>query len=230
VIIRRLAGAIACLALTATLVRAVVLDPRTRVADLPRMVIGALPESGTQHSVTGVLLAFRGYDTMLEIAVLLVAGVVGLALRDRDVPLVDPHALAVSSPLLDALAVRLIAAMFMIAAYLFWAGSYMPGGAFQGGAMIAASGVLLSLTRPDAPRMDDRAIVRVLLSIGFALFLAVAIAGPASGHPILYLRGPQAAAVILAIEALLTVSIAAVLYSLFANAPSLPLLREHDAH
>ncbi len=40
--------------------------------------------SGVEHPVTAVLLNFRGYDTLLEIAVLLLALLVMLAVSPRE--------------------------------------------------------------------------------------------------------------------------------------------------
>jgi multisubunit Na+/H+ antiporter MnhB subunit len=40
---------------------------------LPQMVLDKMPQSGVEHPVTAVLLNFRGYDTLLEVAVLLLA-------------------------------------------------------------------------------------------------------------------------------------------------------------
>ena len=41
--------------------------------DLPEAVAAHMAESGVEHPVTAVLLNFRGYDTLLEVAVLLLA-------------------------------------------------------------------------------------------------------------------------------------------------------------
>jgi multisubunit Na+/H+ antiporter MnhB subunit len=197
------------------------------------LMASSIAETGVSHPITAVLLAFRALDTLLEIAVLLVAGLVGMALRDPDtapasaVSTPQPQALlAVTSPLLDELVTRLVAVLIVIAAYLLWAGSSMPGGAFQGGALLAASGVLLALLRAELLVLDERFLFRLLMSAGFALFLFVAALGPVTGRPLLYLRGSSAGMIILLVEALLAISIAVVLYSLFANAPSRPVLRE----
>src|SRR5690242_11443125 len=40
---------------------------------LPEMVTAKMKQSGVEHPVTAVLLNFRGYDTLLEVAVLLLA-------------------------------------------------------------------------------------------------------------------------------------------------------------
>ena len=52
---------------------AALLDLPPPAVRLPAEVAAKLPESGVEHLVTAVLLNFRGYDTLLEIAVLLLA-------------------------------------------------------------------------------------------------------------------------------------------------------------
>ena len=65
--------------------------------------------------------------------------------------------------------------MVVVAAYLLWLGAQAPGGAFQGGAVLGAVGVLLLLTglRPFS-RVPGWAL-RIVLVVGFVVFLAVAI-------------------------------------------------------
>jgi multisubunit Na+/H+ antiporter MnhB subunit len=59
-----------------------------------------MPESGVDHPVTAVLLNFRSYDTLLEIAVLLLAVVVALALREAQPD--RPEQMGLENPLLRA--------------------------------------------------------------------------------------------------------------------------------
>ena len=60
-------------ALFAALLGAALLELGSPAATLAPLVAGTLAQSGVTHPVTAVLLNFRGYDTLLEIAVLLIA-------------------------------------------------------------------------------------------------------------------------------------------------------------
>jgi multisubunit Na+/H+ antiporter MnhB subunit len=174
---------------------------------LPATVAEAMPRTGVRHPVTAVLLDFRAYDTLLEIAVLLSAWIAVLAAAPRPRPASPPPEL-----LLDAL-LRLLAPLLVVfAGYLLWRGEHAPGGAFQAGAMLAAGAVLASLA--GRPIRVGRAAVALSVA-GLAAFLGV-------GLSTLVLRGafldyPPAAAggLILGIEAAAMVSIAAVLALLF---------------
>ncbi|MFU8842144.1 MAG: hydrogenase subunit MbhD domain-containing protein, partial [Nitriliruptoraceae bacterium] len=75
-----LAVAVPVLALVGVLIAAVLSVPRT-AEGLGPAVTQALPDTGVVHGVTAVLLAFRAFDTWLEVAVLLVAVAVVLALQ-----------------------------------------------------------------------------------------------------------------------------------------------------
>ena len=86
--------------------------------DLRASVAAKMTASGVEHPVTAVLLNFRGYDTLLEIAVLLLALFAILAIgidtaRDR------PRA---ANPILQTLARLAAPLMIVVAVYLLWAG------------------------------------------------------------------------------------------------------------
>jgi multisubunit Na+/H+ antiporter MnhB subunit len=163
---------------------------------LAPVVHARLAETGAQHPVTAVLLGFRAYDTLLEVAVLLLAVLAGG----------QSARLASATPrdaVLDALAKMLVPLMVLVAGYLLWAGAKQPGGAFQGAAVLAAAGVLLILAG-GMPRIDlDGLRWRALLAAGLGVFI------------LLFLSGTMERA-LLALEAVLTLSIAAALVSLFA--------------
>jgi multisubunit Na+/H+ antiporter MnhB subunit len=107
------------------------------------------------------------------------------------------------------------------AVYLMWIGSYAPGGAFQAGALLAGAGVLLfaaGFMRPWAPGSP---ILRAVAAAGLLVFAATALA--TSLLQGVMLRYPDPAYTwIIGIEAVLTVSIAAVLAELFVDVPAAP--------
>lgn len=187
-----------------------ILELAPAAVDLRAPVMAHLAETGVSHAVTAVLLNYRGYDTLLEIAVLLLAllGALAAGATGDSAPPTAAH------PMLQAPARLAAPLMILVAVYLLWAGAFRPGGAFQAGAVLAAAAVLLhlvGLTRGwDAPGRW----LRLGLAAGFALFLAVGAALLTQGA---LLRFPPAwaGALILLIEAGLTVSLGLILAGLF---------------
>ncbi len=178
--------------------------------------VGArLGDSGVSNPVTAVLLNFRGYDTLLEMAVLLLAVFGMRALIDQ-----PPGPEPATGPVLDALGRVLAPFAILVAGYLLWVGSHAPGGAFQAGSVLGAAGVLLILSgwRPRQP--FERASLRLGLVVGLGVFVAIAaLALPAGGRLLEYPLG-QAGILILLVEAAATVSIALILAGLFLGIPS----------
>lgn len=213
--VQRAVAALAAVALAALLGLAIVERPQPAIA-LHDQVADRLAASGVEHPVTAVLLNFRGYDTFLEIAVLLVAVTTGLAARSVQPDQDRPRYL--ENELLSAFMHGLVPLMLLVAVYLLWAGAYRPGGAFQGGAVLAAAGVLLRLTGVSLPGAGPVALRLALLG-GFTVFLIVAVATLLGGRPFLTYPPAWAGTVILIIETGLTISIGFILLSLFAISP-----------
>lgn len=171
-----------------------------------------LAEAGTENPVTAVLLNFRGWDTLLESFVLL-AALIGVWSVSRDAawgarPGLRQHArpggvLANFGRLLPPVGL-------LLGAYLVWAGSTRPGGAFQGATVLAAVALLAMMAGAmQPPRLASRRL-RVALVIGPAVYLAVGLVGAGAGT-FLGLRPDLAKMLILVIEAALTLSIATML-------------------
>lgn len=189
---------------------AAVLELGPAAVDLQVPVAANLSQSGVSHPVTAVLLNFRGYDTLLEIAVLLLALLAILAVGDA-AGASRPRA---AHPVLQTLARLAAPTMIVLAVYLLWAGAFRPGGAFQAGAVLAAAAVLLHLVGLVPAWCGPGPWLRFGLAAGFAVFLAVAAGLLAQGALLQY---PPAAAgrLILLIEASLTVSLGLILAGLF---------------
>jgi multisubunit Na+/H+ antiporter MnhB subunit len=207
VLLRSLAALLAA-ALGAVIAWALVtLPPSSGLRDA---VAAQMPASGVAHPVTAVLLNFRGYDTLLEVAVLLLALIATWSLR-----LARPPAGRDSPGLVLQELVRLLVPLLIVlAGYLLWLGAHAPGGAFQAGALLAGAGVLLTLVegRPLGPLAPT--VLRGLAALGVAVFLAVALLVMGSGRLLEYPR-EQAGLLILLIEAASTVSIGLALAYLF---------------
>lgn len=182
------------------------------VGHLRAQVLAQLQASGVRHPVTAVLLNFRGYDTLLEVAVLLLA-VLGMLAGAETSPPGSGMPLP-PQPALQALARLLVPPMIVVSGYLLWVGAHAPGGAFQAAALLGGTAVLLRMAGSAGGWSAPHAALRIGLSAGFAVFLAFAAAGLATG---LLLRYPPglAGALILFIEAALTVSLGLVLAGLF---------------
>lgn len=179
-------------------------------AGLQKMVAEQLDSSGVSNPVTAVLLNFRGYDTLLEIVVLLVAllGVWSLNCAN----LIKE---AASGPVLIGLARVLTPLLVIVSAYLLWVGAHAPGGAFQAGSVLGAAGVLLLLTgwkfRPGFAAFP----LRLALLAGPVVFLTVALLTLLLEKELLKYPQAQAGTIILVIETAATISIGVTLTALF---------------
>jgi multisubunit Na+/H+ antiporter MnhB subunit len=172
----------------------------------------ALPETGVGNPVTAVLILFRGWDTLLEMVVLLAAWL-GVATVQ---PVARPQAPGahVDVGMVDALLAAVVPSAVLVGGYLLHAGGQAPGGAFQGGAVLAAAGVLLALSGRLRTLREPLPLQRFLLVAGIAVFAALGLVG--IGHaPPLALPGKWAVYVI---EGALMLSIALGLLLLFLGA------------
>lgn len=185
--------------------------------NLPGLLAENLGASGVDHPITAVLLNFRSYDTLLEIGVLVIAGIAGISMA-KTASLEDPD-LRTSDSLLYALQRWFVPLMLVLAGYLLWAGSDRPGGAFQAGAVLAASGVMMRLGGIPMDFLRPGMLLRLGLALGFSVFLLVAVASALGGEAFLAYPEAFAKPLILIIEIVLTFSIAMVLLALFVSAP-----------
>jgi multisubunit Na+/H+ antiporter MnhB subunit len=189
---------------------------------LPGAVAEALPESGVSNPVTAVLLNFRSYDTLLEVAVLVVAMVAVWSLDRGSRELARESGEELADPVLQALARLVVPLVGVTAVYLTWAGSHRPGGAFQAGALLAGAGVLLAAAGFLRPPTAASRTVRALVAVGLYAFVGVGLGVlPWTGRFLAYPEG-WAYTLILGVETILTVSIAVVLVELFVDVPSVP--------
>jgi multisubunit Na+/H+ antiporter MnhB subunit len=184
-------------------------------------VVAHLPATGLGNPVTGVLLAYRAIDTLLEAVVLLPAllGVWSLA-ADRDwggAPRLRYHR---PDGALTLLAQVLPPFGIIVGIYLCWNGADQPGGAFQGGAVLAAMwALILTAGLAEAPPVSRRWL-RWLLVAGSAVFLVIGLAGIGFADAFLAYPAGYAKPLILTIELVLTLSIAVALGLLIAGPPT----------
>jgi len=213
---RGIAAALAAGGLGAVLVGAF-LSFEEPITMLPLLVTARLPETGVDHPVTAVLLNYRAYDTWLEVGVLLVAALGVLALRTARTVSPVRDELRVDGITLGA--IRLLAPFaLLIGGYLLWRGTHAPGGAFQAGAVIGAVAILFILVGRIPAVLLNVTGVRLLLLLGFVVFIVGGLVGLPRGGAFLEFPATAAGVVILMIEGAVTVSIATTLALLFAGA------------
>jgi multisubunit Na+/H+ antiporter MnhB subunit len=193
-------------------------DPAPTLAPLTRE---NLPATGLGNAVTAVLMAYRALDTLLEKVVLLLALVAVWSLaHDRfwgGRPAFG-YSQEPDGPLIFL--ARVLVPFGMVAGvYLFWVGADAPGGAFAGGAILAAMAILGFIAgRAMVPRVDGfRA--RFVLVVGVIVFLLAGVAGFAWASGFMAYPEGFAKPVIVLIELAMILSIGATLALLVAGPP-----------
>lgn len=212
---------IGCAAVAAALAWAVLALPEP-APGLAAEVAANLAATELGNPVTGVLMAFRGLDTLLEAAVLVLAVICVWSLAPdaawRDAP-GAAWSVAEDGPL--ALLARLLPPIgIVVAVHVLWVGADVPGGKFQAGAILAAMGVLAWLAGlMRVPPTASRGL-RVVVATGPALFISVGLAGAAFLGAFLAYPDGWVKPVILLVEVALTGSVAAALALLVMGPPS----------
>ncbi|MCW8944886.1 MAG: Na(+)/H(+) antiporter subunit B [Sedimenticola sp.] len=184
---------------------------------LPDVADGLVPnvkeqmaQSGVKNPVTAVLLNFRGYDTLLEMVVLLLAllsvwslgGVRKLSPRN-------------TNPVLASLCRVLVPVLILVSCYLLWVGADAPGGAFQAGSVLGAAGVLLLLSGWHVEQKILLWPLRFILVLGSGVFIIIAAVLFFTQGGLLTYPVAQAGWLILLLESAATLSIGATLAALF---------------
>ena len=204
-----------------------VLDLSSEPAGLTPLVRAHMAVSGVDHPVTAVLLNFRGYDTWLEIGVLLIA-IMGVLLFQRRNDLTDIRAMPEAEPVLDWLIKLLFPMMVLVSGYLLWMGKYSSGGAFQAGVVLGAGCVLLWLAGHRSLTALSGLAFRTLLVVGFAAFLVTGIVALVFDAPMLSYPVAYAGDIILLIEGAATLSIAVIVAALIIGLQPVLPPRERD--
>jgi multicomponent Na+:H+ antiporter subunit B len=138
-------------------------------------------ELGAPNVITGILLTYRAFDTLGEVAVLfMVAAGVGLVLgpsgqRRRSSPRKVVGPARPSSEIVQSGAQILAPLISIFAAYIIMNGHRSAGGGFQGGAVIA-SGVLLLVLASTRYRVNLEFLSMTESAAG-VLFVLTGIAG-----------------------------------------------------
>jgi multisubunit Na+/H+ antiporter MnhB subunit len=183
--------------------------------------VADLPTIGVGNPITGVLMAYRALDTLLE-KVVLVLGLIGVWSLAPDslwggAP--GPQRPAGRDDALVFLARLLPPVGIVIGVYLLWIGKDEPGGAFQGGAILAAMWILAMMAGLAKAPPVSRRWLRLVVLTGPVVFLAIGLMGFAMAGGFLAYPEAYATPLIIVIEVVLTLSIAAILGLLVAGPP-----------
>jgi multisubunit Na+/H+ antiporter MnhB subunit len=216
----QIVAGVLCASVAAALAAVVLMlsDPAPTLAP---QAAASLPATGLGNAVNGVLMAYRALDTLLEKVVLVLAliGVWSLAADRAWGGILGPWRPARRDDALVFLARLLPPTGIVIGVYLLWAGADEPGGAFQGGALLAAMWLLAMMAGLVAPPAVSSRRLRLALVAGPALFLAVGLAGFFIADAFLAYPVAWAKPLIIVIEIALVLSIAATLGLLVAGPP-----------
>ena len=190
---------------------------------LQAQVAANLADSGAGNPVTAVLLNFRGYDTLLETVVLLIALVAVWSLTPDRMWGGRPGVRQRVRP--DGVMAtfgRLLPPFGLLAgSYMVWIGASAPGGAFQGATVLAAVWLLTLMAGVAVPPVTTQLWLRWTISAGPLLFLLIGACGLALGA---FLTYPPALVkpALLFIETGLAMSIAVILTLLLLGPPRQP--------
>jgi multisubunit Na+/H+ antiporter MnhB subunit len=219
----RLAAALVAICVTAALAVAVLALPDPAPTLAPETADN-LPATGVGNPITGVLLAFRAMDTLLEAIVVLFAMIGVWSLAPDRVWGGRPGRLHRADPdgILAWLARVLPPIGIVVAVYIFWIGADLPGGKFQGASILAAMWLLAVMAGlVDAPPVS-RTSLRFALIAGPVVFIAIGAAGVWTAGAFLAYPDGLAKPLIKVIEWALLPSLAVTLALILAGAPERP--------
>ena len=136
-------------------------------------------ELGVANIVTGILITYRGFDTLGEVAVLfMVAASVGILLDTGQAPVADveiaPSRRAPSEIVATSRQV-LLPLILAFGAYVIVNGHLSAGGGFQGGAIVASGLMLQLLARPNT--RINLGVLSVTESLAGILYVSLGILG-----------------------------------------------------
>lgn len=208
-------------ALVAAGLTVLVLFPSGQPVTLAPVAMARLAESGLENPVAGVLFVYRSLDTLLEKVVLLLAliGVWSLAPDSLWGGIPGLRVPARSGRILQFMAQTLPPSGIMVALYMCWIGASEPGGAFQGGAILAAMWLVVMIARLRSMPSISSQLMRLSLVTGPLIFLAIGLAGILFAESFLAYPPGYGKPLIVVIEVTLTLSIGVTLGLLAAGAP-----------
>lgn len=184
------AGAVALFALILASIAISYTEQQT-LRPLAESYVRLVPQDlGAPNVITGILLTYRAFDTLGEVAVLfMVAAGVGLVLgasgkssgansssaKPSNTKDSDPERKTPASEIVQSATQIMVPLIAIFAAYIIMNGHISAGGGFQGGAVIASAVLLLLLANPS--HALNAAFLSITESVAGVLFVLVGIAG-----------------------------------------------------
>jgi multisubunit Na+/H+ antiporter MnhB subunit len=208
-----------CAGVTAALAAAILLLPDPAPSLAPQ-VAANMGTTGLGNPVAAVLMSFRGLDTLLEAAVLVLAVVAAWSLAPDDGWGGAPGAVQPPADGPLALLARLLPPLgILVAVHILWIGKDAPGGKFQAAAILAAMWMLPWMAgRVAAPPVSARWL-RLAVAAGPVLFILVGLVGWVTHGAFLAYPPGLALPIIMVVEVALTASIAIALTLLVLGPP-----------
>ena len=189
---------------------------------LAPVVLEQLPASGLGNPVAGVLFVFRSLDTLLEKVVLVLAliGVWSLAPDTLWGGVPGLRVFTQRQNILVFLAQTLPPIGVIVAIYTTWVGASEPGGAFQGGAILAAMWILVMIAGlREVPPISSR-LMRLAMMVGPLCFMIIGLSGIVLAGSFLAYPAGFAKPLIVIIEITLALSIGVTLGLLAVGSPT----------
>ena len=196
-------------------------------------------ETAVPNMVTAVLADYRGYDTLFEVVVIFTAGIAVMGVLRRygkreSVPAPRSGNLTPKQPdlIIESTVRLLIPIIQLFALYVVAHGHHSPGGGFQGGVIFGASFILLALTR------DLKAVqnwisekrILILAACGLLIYAGIGVLCQLLGenfldYHILHSILPTDPVMaryhsILGVEIGVAFTVAAIMFSIYANLSS----------
>ncbi len=138
-------------------------------------VIRSAPaEVGTANLVASVLLAYRGIDTLGELAILFTAAAgVGLILGKKHAETVTAGSEPSSGFITTRAADLMMPLLMLVGFYIIFYGHLTPGGGFQGGVILAIAFFLPVLTRPG--KTLDHGMITIIEGVAGGGFILIGL-------------------------------------------------------
>lgn len=191
---------------------------------LAELAAEKLPQTGVSNPVTAVLLNYRAYDTLLELAVLL-AALLGIWSLGPARP-----GFQMAGPAFSGMVDWVVPLAILTGGYLLWVGGHAPGGAFQAGALLGAAGVIMRLAGDASAGLPSEGWQRFLVVLGAGVFSLVGLTLAMVGFGFLTYPLAQAKWLILLIETAATIAIGATLAAAYVGGyPPSPSDQKHHS-